>query len=163
MELDAALSAIDVAMPSIDELPPLTREEIGVEQRHDDNLLLVRSWLDHTITPTPQELEGQSAAICTYATMRENLFLRDNVLGLVEEPFSGFRVLVAHSLVDRVLELAHILGAHEGLKKLMCRLNRSFFGLPCGVTLRFSSLHALLAINFAHCVHNRVAPCTLFA
>ena len=90
-----------------------------MEQRRDDNLLLVRSWLDHAITPTPQELEGQSAAICTFAAMRDNLFIRDNVLGKVEEPFSGFRVLVPHSLVDRVMELAHILGAHEGLKKLV--------------------------------------------
>ena len=59
--------------------------------------------------------------------MRENISLRDNLLGLVEEPFTEFRVLVPYSLVDRVLELGHILGAHEGLKKLMCRLNRSFF------------------------------------
>ena len=118
---------LDVVMPTIDELPPLTIDEIGVEQRRDDTLPRVRSWLDHPITPTPQELAGQSAPICTYAAMRENLFLRDNVLVLVEEPFSGFRVLVSHSLVHRVLELAHILGAHEGLMKLMCRLNRSFF------------------------------------
>ena len=66
-------------------------------------------------------------AIRTYAELRKDIYVRDNILGIVEEPFTGFRVLVPHALVDKVLELAHTLGAHEGLKKLMCRLNRSFF------------------------------------
>ena len=60
--------------------------------------------------------------------MRDNIYLRDNLLGLVEEPFTGFRVLVPYSLVDRILELGHILGARAGLKNLMCILNRSFSG-----------------------------------
>ena len=80
-------------------------------------MTIVRTWIENTLVPTSIELEGHSSAIRTYAAMRENIYLRDNLLGLVEEPFTGFRVLVEYSLVDRVLELGHILGAMNDIKR----------------------------------------------
>ena len=82
---------------------PLTIEELAAEQGRDENLVLLRIWIEKALTPTPIELEGQPAAIRTDAGMRKNLFLRDNIIGLVAEPFSGFRVLVPHSILDPVL------------------------------------------------------------
>ena len=108
-QLDAALTILDVAFHTIGELPTLTIEEFVVEQRRNDTLLLIRTRIKIPLTLSPLELEVQPAAIRIYAAMRDNLFLRDNILGLVEDPFTGFRVLVPNSLVDRV----HNLGTHE--------------------------------------------------
>ena len=48
--MNAALCALDVVMPTLDDLPQLTMEEIGVEQRRDDQFIIV-----HT---KPQPLES---------------------------------------------------------------------------------------------------------
>ena len=77
--LDAALTILDVAMPTIDEVPPLPIEEIGAEERRDENLLLVRNWIEKMLTLTPLQLEGQPPAIRTYAAMREYILSRQYI------------------------------------------------------------------------------------
>ena len=87
-EMNAALCNVDVVIPTIDDLPPLTIEVIGQELRRDANLTIVHICIENTLVPTSIELEGHPYAIRTNAAMRENLYLRDNLLGLVEEPFT---------------------------------------------------------------------------
>ena len=70
-EMNAALCTLDVVMPTIDDLPPLTIEEIEEEQGRDANLTVVRSWIETAYIPTPIDLEGYPSAIRTYATMRQ--------------------------------------------------------------------------------------------
>ena len=90
--------------------------------------------------------------IRTYAAMRETPFLR-NIIGLVLEPFTDFRQLIVHSLADRVLVLAYILGYQDPLAKLICYLTRSFFWpsmrraallfvAACSMSGKFRSMHA---------------------
>ena len=62
-ELNAALTIIDVALPTINELPPLTIEEIAVQQRRHYTLLFPRTWIEKALRLTALELEGQPEAI----------------------------------------------------------------------------------------------------
>ena len=45
-------------MPTVNEHPPLTLEEIYLEQGSDGNLMQVREWIDAVKAPTQEELEG---------------------------------------------------------------------------------------------------------
>ena len=77
----------------------------------------------------------------------------ENSLGLSDDPAKPFRILVRSSLLEQILETAHVLGAHDGSKKLFIRVSRSFFWpsmkpdidlfvMTFPVCDRFRSLHA---------------------
>ena len=62
-------------------------EEISLEQGRDENLILMREWIEAVRAHTPEELEGLPEASRTYAELRKDIYIRDNTLGVVEEPF----------------------------------------------------------------------------
>ena len=82
-------------------------------------------------------------AIRTFADLRKHIYVRDNILGIVNETFTGFPFLIPHAIVDKVLERPHILGAQKGLKTWISRLNFLSFGDPCCGLLPYSFRNAL--------------------
>ena len=72
MKVNAVFCAVDVVMTTVDDLPPLTIEEIGIEQRLDAKLTIVRTRIETAATSAPPELEGYASASGTYAAMRKH-------------------------------------------------------------------------------------------
>ena len=65
--------------------------------------------------------------------MRPDLQIRDGIHGLIEQPQGNFRVLVQHALLDSILELAHTVAAHEGLKNPFSAFLVLYSGQACAV------------------------------
>ena len=141
------------ALPALEGVNQLTLQDTAEEQRKDPALSRLFEWIEQKKTPTEQELAGSPEIFRIYASLAPSVQIRENVLGLTDDPARSFRILVPPVLVDRVLECAHTLGAHEGAKKLLLRLTRSVFWpsmkrdvdlfvMTCPVCDRFRNLHA---------------------
>ena len=100
---------IDIPLPTLNDVPPHTLEEISSEQCREENIWIVRECIDPIKAPTVEELGGLPETRRIYADILANIYIRGNILGIVEEPYTGFKVLVPHSLVDKVLEIDHTL------------------------------------------------------
>ena len=42
-------------------------------------------------------------------------------------PLENFKIIVPSSLIEKVIQSGHLLGAHEGAKRLFLRISRNFF------------------------------------
>ena len=135
-ELDDEVSAtcldftsVELAAPDlVQSAPALTLEEISEEQLKDPELTQVRTWVETRRAPTEAEILGQSAALREYAQRFPTLEIRNGVLGCTDsDSHVSFRICVPYTLVDRVLEKVHDNMAHEGAKKVVLRLVRSFY------------------------------------
>ena len=115
----------------MNDIPPLTLEEISVEQGNDGTLMRMREWIDAVKAPTLEELEGLTEDIRTYADLRKHIYVGDKILGVVDEPFTGFPLLIPHVLVDKVIELGHTLAGHKGLKRRISLLTFLSFPHSC--------------------------------
>ena len=52
VEFNPALPACDISVPSVNELPSLTFNEINLEKCRDDNVMIEREWIDAARAPT---------------------------------------------------------------------------------------------------------------
>ena len=83
-ELNADLCNADGNRSTLDDLPPLTIKEIGEDQGRDAHLLIVPTWIATASRLIPTDVIGYPSAFPTYASMREEIYLLDNFLVLVE-------------------------------------------------------------------------------
>ena len=73
-ELNVVLSACDLPIPTVKDLPPLPLDEIILEQGRDENLVIVLEWIDAFRAPTSEELEDLPEAIRTYAELGKDIY-----------------------------------------------------------------------------------------
>ena len=142
-----------LAIPALANDGQLTLEEISKEQHLDPALSVIFDWVENARAPTEEELAGSPEILRIYASLLPSISIRENSLGLSDDHAKPLRILVRSSIVEQSLETAHTLGAHEGSKKLLLRVSRSFFWqsmkrdidlfvMTCPVCDRFRRLHA---------------------
>ncbi|KAF0153184.1 MAG: hypothetical protein FD188_3384, partial [Ignavibacteria bacterium] len=121
-------NVFDLTLPTVPSAPILSVDQIIIEQQNDQDLSVIRNWLENQIKPNLELLEGQSEYFRAIIQYFDNLQIRENVLGIFDpETLVSFRILVPHSLVEQVIESIHDNLSHEGAKKVILRTSRSYF------------------------------------
>ena len=117
----------NLACPTVADLLPLPVAVILEEQQKDNLFSQIREWIETKTVPSDNALEESPESLRIHASMLPDFQIRDGILCLIDPPLGNFQILFPHALLVRILELAHTVRAHEGLKKLILRLSRSFF------------------------------------
>ena len=125
-----AHESLDVAFPVLlDEgVPTLTLDEILTAQDNDPALLELKVRVEGNKPFIPDELEGKSEMIRALSEKFGSLELRSHILGIADlDTRNMFRIVVPSELVESVIDAAHRSMAHEGAKKVLLRISRTFY------------------------------------
>ena len=120
----------EIAAPTLATDKILTLNEFKIAQNSDSTLTAVVDWVQNHSPPTPEQLSGFLDTLKIYAEKFDSLEIREEILGIVDsEDPNSFALAVPQSLVDELLSQFHegMGTAHEGAKKVLSRLNRSYF------------------------------------